>query len=68
VDYTYHLASSIERALTWPEIYGAATIGALIFLISIAMFVAMFSRDDKRAKRAHEIFSELLKVFPWRTR
>ncbi len=66
--YIYHLASTIDRALSWPEIYAAATMSAFILLISIAMFVALFARDDKRAERAHKIFCDLLKVFQRRTR
>jgi hypothetical protein len=68
VAYIHHSASTIDRALSWPEIYVAATIGAFIILISIAEFVALFAHDDRRANRAHQILSDLLKVFQRRTR
>jgi hypothetical protein len=68
VVYIYHLASSINRALTWPEIYGAAAVGAFIVFIGVAMFVALFAHDDKRANRAYKILGDLLKVFQRRTR
>lgn len=66
--YIYHLASTINHALTWPEIYGAAAVGALIIFIGVAMFVALFANDDKRAARAYKIFSDLLRAFLRRTR
>jgi hypothetical protein len=68
VAYIYHLASTVDGAVAWPEIYAAATISAFILLISIAMFVALFDHDDKRANRAYKIFRDLLKVFQRRAR
>jgi hypothetical protein len=68
VNYSHHLASSISRALTWPEIYSAATVGAFIIFIGVAMFVALFANDDRRAARAYKIFSDLLRAFLRRTR
>lgn len=66
--HIYHLASTIDRAVTWPEIYGAAVTGAFIIFIGSAMFVALFAKDDKRAGRAQKILSDLLKLFSRRTR
>lgn len=66
--YIYHLAASINRALTWPEICGAIIVGAFIIFIGVAMFVALFADDDKRATRAYKIFRDLLRAFLRRTR
>jgi hypothetical protein len=63
----YDLGSTINHTLTWPEIYGAAVVGAFIIFIGVAVFVALFA-DDKRAIRAQKILRELLKVFQRRTR
>jgi predicted permease len=38
----------------------------LLFYLGIAMFVALFSKDNGRADRARAIFSELLSIFRWR--
>ncbi len=65
--HSYQLISSVNYALTWPEIYGAIVIGAFIIFIGVAMFVALFA-DDERASRAHKILIDLLKVFQRRTR
>jgi hypothetical protein len=68
VGYIYQLAPNIDHAFTWPELYGAIAISAFILFIGIAMFVALFANDDKRASRAHMIFCDLLKLFQRRTR
>ena len=38
----------------------------LLIYLGVAMFVALFSKDERRAERAQAIFSELLSVFRWR--
>ena len=65
--HSYQLASSVNYALTWPEIYGAIIVGAFTIFIGFAVFVALFA-GDKRASRAHKILIDLLKVFQRRTR
>lgn len=61
--YMYRLAPNVDHAFAWPEVYGANAIGAFILFIGIAMFVAQFADDEKRANRAHALFCDLLKLF-----
>lgn len=66
--YILYLVASIYDARAWIEVYIAATIGAFVLFIGVAIFVAIFAKDDKRGLRAEKIVSELLKVFHRRTR
>jgi hypothetical protein len=61
-----HQLVSTSHAIAWPEIYGAAVIGALIIFTGVAMFVALFARSPGRARRAQEIFRDLLDFLRWR--
>lgn len=64
----YRLMASTGHALAWTEIYGAAAIGIFIVFTGVAMSVALFTRNSGRARRAHEIFTELLNFLRWRGR
>jgi hypothetical protein len=41
-------------------------VAVLLVYLGIAMFVALFSKDDKRAERARAIFADLVCLFRWR--
>ena len=66
MDNSCHLMVSTSHAIAWPEIYGAATIGAFVIFTGVAMFVALFARNPRRAGRAQEIFRDLLAFLRWR--
>lgn len=61
-----HVIVSSSHAIAWPEIYGAAVIGAFIIFTGVAMFVALFTHNPRRARRAQEIFRDLLDFLRWR--
>lgn len=48
-------------------VHGVWLVAAVLLVyLGIAMFVALFSKDDTRAERARAIFSDLLYLFRWR--
>lgn len=63
-----HLTVGASHAIAWPEIYGAAVIGSFFIFIGVALFVALFTRNIRRAERAQEMFSTLLDALRWRRR
>ena len=68
MDNVFRLTVSTSHAIAWPEIYGAAVIGAFIIFTGVALFVALFTRDIRRAERAQEMFRALLDFLRWRRR
>jgi hypothetical protein len=68
VRISFNLATEVSNALAWPAIYAAAVIGVLLCLIGLTLFVALFSNNEKRARRAYRIFNDLLRLFHWMSR
>jgi hypothetical protein len=57
------LISDVGHVFVWPAACGVAVIGTLLCMIGLAMFVTLFSHDDKRAQRAYRVFRDLLCLF-----
>jgi hypothetical protein len=62
------LVTYFGHALAWPVLYGAIFFAVLLCLLAVAASVALFAGNDKRANRAFRVFSELLRLFDWRSR
>jgi hypothetical protein len=62
------ISTYFSRALELPAAFGAAFLLFLTLLLSVAMAVALFAKDDKRAGRAYKIFVELLRVLQRRSK
>lgn len=66
--YILYVLVRTFHAPAWIEIYIAAIVGAFMVLVGVAVFAAIFIKDDQRGLRAKEVASELLKVFRRRDR
>jgi len=55
-----YLIPIFSRVITWPAFYGAIFFTVWLGLLTVAMAVALLSKDDKRADRAYLIFRDLL--------
>lgn len=59
----FYLATNLGHALKWSALYAAVVLAVLLGLVAVAMSVALFAKDDRRASRAYQIFIELLRLF-----